>query len=81
MLSLTKVIELIIVPMSYFIDAERYRKVKEVSNTELGIVTQCVVLDKPNKTFNKSILGNIVAGISLRVNYYLLIFEQELIPN
>jgi hypothetical protein len=51
------------------LDAERYARIKSVSNTELGIVTQCVVLEsrrpppgKVAKTSDKSVLGNIVAG-------------------
>lgn len=51
------------------LDATRYQHIKAVSNTELGIATQCVVLDgrrpPPNKQakhVDKSVLGNIIAG-------------------
>jgi hypothetical protein len=45
--------------------------IKAASNTELGIATQCVVLEgrrpppgKVAKTSDKSVLGNIVAGMN-----------------
>jgi len=55
-----------------------------VSNTELGIVTQCVVLEgrrpppgKVAKTSDKSVLGNIVAGINPKLCFQNCIIAPE----
>jgi len=65
-------------------DANRYQQIKAVSNTELGIATQCVVLDgrrpppgKVSKTSDKSVLGNIIAGINPKLSFQNCIVAPE----
>jgi len=65
-------------------DATRYQHIKAVSNTELGIATQCVVLDgrrpppgKVSKTTDKSVLGNIIAGINPKLCFQNCIVAPE----
>jgi len=65
----------------------RYRKIKEACHTELGIVTQCVVLDKfepkgkISKTMNKSVLANIIAAINSKLRYHNCIITPDQLSN
>jgi len=65
-------------------DATRYQYIKSVCNTEVGIATQCVVLDgrrpppgKVSKTTDKSVLGNIIAGINPKLFFQNCIVAPE----
>jgi eukaryotic translation initiation factor 2C len=54
-------------------DPEVYNEVKMVANTELGVVTQCVVFDAysrgPPRTSNPAVLANIIAGINPKLGF------------